>query len=75
MSMTTQLVFDDFCDYSCFSCGGIKKVLFLHQERVKQLPACISEDLCSLDDIIQYYNNSLSCSFYEMCGIKPAPAA
>lgn len=51
-----------------FKCGGTKKVLAMHQEKIVRLPTCPDTDLCEYKKVINYYYQSIdSCDFNVMC--------
>lgn len=56
-----------------FNCDkNEKKILTLHQEKIKRVPACPNEDLCSLKAFKQFYTDSLepNCDFTKMCTLN-----
>ncbi|KAL3274093.1 hypothetical protein HHI36_015509 [Cryptolaemus montrouzieri] len=56
-----------------FDCGGVQKVLTLHQEHIIRLPSCPTTDLCEFNSIVDYYRSATStCNFDEICGNKGA---
>lgn len=51
-----------------YKCGDKEKILTLHQENIVRLPICPLDDLCSLEDINDYYIKSInSCDFESLC--------
>nr|XP_022917214.1 multiple inositol polyphosphate phosphatase 1-like [Onthophagus taurus]XP_022917215.1 multiple inositol polyphosphate phosphatase 1-like [Onthophagus taurus] len=50
-----------------YTCNGTKKVLTMHNENIIRLPACPKSDFCDVKTIEDYYKNSLTCGFDEMC--------
>lgn len=58
----------------CCSCGQRNKILFLHQEKIVDLPSCDKKVLCNFNSVIQYYKDSVNnCNFDEMCDISLKP--
>ena len=50
-----------------FKCHDEQKILTLHQEKAVRLPCCMSSDLCSLKQFLDYY--SFKCLFKKICRI------
>ena len=49
-------------------CDGTKKISVLFNEHPIRLPACPDDDLCSLDIVKAYYDDSINnCDFDAMC--------